>query len=130
MTVLRVKEKLQSHVGSSVSSMRLQLRDEAGSPVASLDDDTKKLGFYSPRDGFTLHVTDTDAQSASAGGWLEDVSKVEKYELSEEAYARRDNTFRKYKEEQLRLDPTWTLQKELAKRRGVRCPTTLTDLFA
>ena len=119
MTVLRMKEKLQSHVGSSVSAMRLQLRDAQGKPVASLDDDARPLGYYSPRDGFTLHVVDTDAGSASAAGWLEDVSKVEKFELSDEAYAARDNTYRKFKEEQLKRDPTWTLQKELAKRRGV-----------
>ena len=123
MTVLRVKEKLQSHVGSSVSAMRLQLRDPQGAPVASLDDDARPRGYYSPRDGFTLHVLDTDAGSASAAGWLEDVSKVAKFELSDEAYAARDNTYRKFKEEQLKRDPSWTLQKELARRRGVRRPS-------
>ena len=120
MTVLHVKEKLQSHVGSSVGAMRLQLKDERGTPVAVLDDDSRKLGYYSPRDGFTLHVIDVDAHSASAGGWLEDVSKVEKYTISDEAYAQRENTFRKYREDKLRQDPTWTLQKEMDKRRGVR----------
>ena len=121
MTVLRVKEKLPTHVGSSVSAMRLQLRDPQGAPLASLDDDARPLGYYSPRDGYTLHVVDTDAGSASAAGWLEDVSKVAKYELSDEAYAARDNSYRKFKEEKLKSDPGWTLQKELARRRGVRC---------
>jgi tubulin-folding cofactor B len=120
MTVLRVKEKLQSHVGSSVGSMRLQMRDERGAPLAALDDDAKPLGFYSPRDGFSLHVVDTDAGSASAAGWLEDVSKVQKFELSDEAYDARDNTYRKFRAEQLKADPAWTMQRELAKRRGVR----------
>ena len=120
MTVLYVKEKLQSHVGSSIGAMRLQLKDERGTPVAALDDDSRKLGYYSPRDGFTLHVIDVDAHSASAGGWLEDVSKVEKYTISDEAYAQRENTFRKFKDDKLRQDPSWTLQKEMDKRRGVR----------
>lgn len=120
MTVLRVKEKLQTHVGSSVGAMRLLLRDESGATVSALEEDGRKLGFYSPRDGFTLHVVDTDAGSASAAGWLEDVSKVEKFELSEEAYEARGNTYRKFKEEQRRTDPGWTLEKELARRRGVR----------
>ena len=30
---------------------------------------------------------------------LEDVSKVEKYTISEEEYSKRDDTFRKYKED-------------------------------
>ncbi len=54
----------------------------------------------------------------AANGWLEDVSKVEKYEMSEEAYAARDNTYRKYKEGRLAADPTWTLQKEMASRKS------------
>jgi tubulin-folding cofactor B len=120
MTVLRVKEKLQSHVGSSVGAMRLTLRDASGAPVAALEDDAKPLGFYSPRDGFSLHVVDTDAGSASAAGWLEDVSKVQKFELSEEAYDARGDTFRKFAAQQRQADPSWTLQKELARRRGVR----------
>ena len=34
----------------------------------------------------------------AANGWLEDVSKVEKFVMSDEAYAARDNTYRKFKE--------------------------------
>lgn len=139
----------------------LQLKDERGRLVAAMDDDSRKLGYYSPRDGWTLHIIDTDPTSLSgeapggqpaakqvqgaggrtarpgvlvcglpaaraacslpclcthrtltlachwragapclraANGWLEDVSKVEKYVMSDEAYAARDNTYRKYKE--------------------------------
>lgn len=42
----------------------------------------------------TIHVIDTDPTSLSAGGWLEDVSKVEKYVMSDEDYARRENSYR------------------------------------
>ena len=35
-----------------------------------------------------LHLT-------AANGWLEDVTKVDKYVMSDEAYASRDNTYRK-----------------------------------
>lgn len=38
--------------------------------------------------------------------------------MSEEAYAARDNTYRKYKEGRLAADPTWTLQKEMASRKS------------
>lgn len=97
--------------------MLLQLKDERGALLAALSDATRKLGYYSPRDGFILHIVDTDPTSMSANGWLEDTSKVEKYVMSEEDYERRDNTYRKYKQERLREDPTWTLEKEMASRR-------------
>ena len=65
-----------------------------------------------------LHIIDMDPSSVSANGWLEDTSKVDKYEMSDEAYNKRENTFRKYKEEKLKADPTWSVQKEMAMRRG------------
>ena len=41
-----------------------------------------------------LHVIDTDPTSLSANGWLEDITKVEKYVMSEDEYNKRDNTYR------------------------------------
>lgn len=114
-----IKVKLSFHTGTSPSAMLLHLLDEAGQLMASLCDDSRKLGFYSPRDGCTLHVVDTDPTSASAGGWLENTELVQKYKMSDEDYDRREKTYRKWKAEQLAKDPTWTLEKEMAKRRGV-----------
>uniref|UniRef100_A0A7S4PKF1 CAP-Gly domain-containing protein n=1 Tax=Guillardia theta TaxID=55529 RepID=A0A7S4PKF1_GUITH len=54
----------------------------------------------------------------SAGGWLEDVSLVTKYEISEEAYNARKNTYRKFKEEKLKEDPEWSLKKEIDARKA------------
>ena len=99
--------------------MVLQLKDERGSLIAVMDNDATKLGFYSPRDGYVIHVIDTDPTSVSANGWLEDTSKVAKYVMSDEDYNRRENTYRKFKEDKLKEDPTWTLDKEIAARRGV-----------
>lgn len=64
-------------------------------------------------------MLDSDSTSLAAQGWLEDVSKVTKYEMSEEDYAKRDNTYRKYKEQKLQEDPSWTLEKEMCIRRGM-----------
>ena len=38
-------------------------------------------------------ILDTNPHSLSAGGWLEDVSLVKKYEISEEAYNKRESEF-------------------------------------
>ena len=40
-------------------------------------------------------------------GDLDDVSQVEKYQISEEEYQKRDDTFRKFKEERQKVDPTF-----------------------
>lgn len=120
MTIAAVKSKLCFHCGTSPSAMILQLKDEGNSRViASLSDDSRKLGYYSPIDGYILHIIDTDPTSASANGWLEDLSKVSKYVMSEEDYDKRENTYRKFKQERLKLDPTWTLEKEIAARKGI-----------
>ena len=40
----------------------------------------------------------------SANSWLEDTSKVQKYEMSDAAYNQRENTYRKYKQAKLKVD--------------------------
>ena len=52
---------------------------------------------------YTLHIKDLDPQSMSANSWLEDTSKVQKYEMSDEAYNQRENTYRKYKQAKLKV---------------------------
>ena len=52
---------------------------------------------------YTLHIQDTNPLSMSANGWLEDTSKVEKYVMSDEAYNKREGTYRKYKEMKLQV---------------------------
>jgi tubulin-folding cofactor B len=118
-TIARVKERLMTHCGTNVSAMTLVLRDVDGRVVAAMDDDSKMLGYYGVANGMEVHVVDNDPMSLSAGGWLEDVSKVKKYEMSEEDYDRREGTYRQWKREQLAKDPTWTLEKEMCARRGV-----------
>lgn len=117
MTVANVKAKLVSHTGTSVSAMRLLLKD-GNRIVAAMENDDNMLGFYSPKDGYLIHVVDTDPSSLSAGGWLEDTSKVEKFKLSEDAYNAREKTYRKFKEAKLKQDPEWCIKKEMALRRG------------
>jgi tubulin-folding cofactor B len=119
MSVAAVKTKLCTMCGTSPSAMLLQLRDERGGVLAVLGDDAKMLGFYSPYEGCTLHVIDTDPASLAAGGWLEDTSKVEKYVISDDDYNKRENTYRKFKEAKIAADPEWTLEKEICIRKGI-----------
>lgn len=43
---------------------------------------------------YIIHIIDLDPQSASAGGWLEDTSLVQKYVMSDDEYNKRENTYR------------------------------------
>ena len=50
-------------------------------------------------------MVDSDPNSALIG--LEDLSQVQKYEMSDEDYNKRDDTFRKWKEKQMQQDPNF-----------------------
>ncbi|CAN6921663.1 unnamed protein product [Brassica oleracea] len=54
---------------------------------------------------FQLHIVDLDPSSVTTGGWLEDTSLVEKYNISEEDYANRTDSFRKFKEKRVSQNP-------------------------
>jgi tubulin-folding cofactor B len=51
MTVDAIKAKINSMTGTSVLSMTLHLQDESGRLVDVLQEGSRKLGYYSPRDG-------------------------------------------------------------------------------
>ncbi|KAA0062751.1 tubulin-folding cofactor B isoform X2 [Cucumis melo var. makuwa] len=106
MSVESVKEKLWRKCGTSVNSMCLELYDDSGSKISDLTDNSIPLGFYSPLDGYRLHIIDLDPSSVTSGGWLEDTSLVEKFQISEEAYDKRDDTFRKFKEKLASQNPS------------------------
>uniref|UniRef100_A0A0A0L346 CAP-Gly domain-containing protein n=1 Tax=Cucumis sativus TaxID=3659 RepID=A0A0A0L346_CUCSA len=106
MSVESVKEKLWRKCGTSVNSMCLELYDDSGSKISDLTDNCIPLGFYSPLDGYRLHIIDLDPSSVTSGGWLEDTSLVEKFQISEEAYDKRDDTFRKFKEKLASQNPS------------------------
>eukprot|EP00238_Polyblepharides_amylifera_P014487 CAMPEP_0196594316 /NCGR_PEP_ID=MMETSP1081-20130531/77998_1 /TAXON_ID=36882 /ORGANISM="Pyramimonas amylifera, Strain CCMP720" /LENGTH=288 /DNA_ID=CAMNT_0041918547 /DNA_START=51 /DNA_END=917 /DNA_ORIENTATION=+ len=127
--IKRVKERLQSHCGTSPLSMMLTLRDDSGRTLCALDQDDRMLGYYSPKDGWGIHVQDNDPFSLSKGGWLEDTALVEKYKISDEDYNNRKDTYRKFKEKNIAEDPSWTIEKEMAKKRGgeYRAPEVTTD---
>jgi tubulin-folding cofactor B len=109
-TILEIKEKLYHHCGTSPGYMELHLQNTnvgLGGTVAVMNDNSKKLGYYSPQNGMTIHIVDKDPTSLAKSGWLENVNLVKKYEISEEDYDKREKTVRNYKREQLAKDPNW-----------------------
>jgi len=97
-TVGELKQKLELITGAAPTSMKLELRTKDAKPLASLDDDTRTLQKFNVQDGMIVHVTDivpaaqmTDAVG-SAGG------NVPKYEMSNDAYDKRDDSVRAWKQ--------------------------------
>ncbi|KAF5379406.1 hypothetical protein D9615_006493 [Tricholomella constricta] len=90
---------LELVTGIPVSNQVLSLYNSENDPdvVAVLSDDTKPIGFYGLRDYQVLRVEDTNP-SVSFTGQMTDVSQVEKFELTPEEYAKRQDTVMAYKQ--------------------------------
>eukprot|EP00756_Hemistasia_phaeocysticola_P037502 Hpha_TRINITY_DN16700_c2_g2::TRINITY_DN16700_c2_g2_i1::g.79152::m.79152/K17262/TBCB, CKAP1, ALF1; tubulin-folding cofactor B len=98
--VSEMKWKIQTFFGSDCSMMLLQLKDRDGRVVYDNMEDDKMLGYYSPKDGWTVHVLDLDPSAESkCRGWT-DTSLVEKYVMSEEDYNKRENSVRVAKQKE------------------------------
>ncbi|KAL4072848.1 CAP Gly-rich domain-containing protein [Scleroderma yunnanense] len=107
ITVEQLKAKLELITGIPVQNQTISIEDSDGRTLGQLSDDTKQLGYYGLLNfqilkviNFTCHliqVIDTNP-STSFTGQLSDVSQVEKFELSEEAYAQRTDTVLAYKQ--------------------------------
>jgi tubulin-specific chaperone B len=77
-------------------------------------DETLLLGYFSLSHGMRIHCIDLDPYSGSRGGQYEDVSLVEKYRMSDEAYNQRKGTLRDWERKQRERDPTFSLRKHAA----------------
>lgn len=108
-TVQRCKDKLYTTFGSNPDYMQLTLN---GVPM----DNDGVLAQYNPKNRSVMHCIDTDPHSSAKGGGLEDVSQVEKYEMSDEDYDKRENTYRAFKKKQLEKDPNWAPKHVLEER--------------
>ncbi|MBA0572339.1 hypothetical protein Golob_002687, partial [Gossypium lobatum] len=107
MSVEAVKDKVWKKCGTSVNSMRLEVYDDCKNKLRDLSDDSRPLRFYSPLDGFRIHIIHLDPSSVTSGGWLEDTSLVEKYSISEDEYNKRSGKYiRKFKEQMASQNPS------------------------
>ena len=94
-TIGKCKDFLERKFGTNPADMRLQLQNKQAQAVAQMADNDKTLGSYNPSEGYTVHVIDDSGHTVH--NEFEDVSKVEKYTISEESYAKRDDTARAWK---------------------------------
>jgi len=112
-TILQVKERFRTHIGTPIDHQNLVLRRD-GRDICPMNDNNKMLGFYSVESGMEIHIIDTDPFSLSRGGGLTDTSLVQKYRMDEEAYDKRKGTIRDYIKEQRKLDPNYKLRPKNA----------------
>nr|CAG4648251.1 EOG090X0DT2 [Moina brachiata] len=106
ITVGELKGKLELVTGANPSSMVLEVYNKEKEFVCTLTSDSALIGSYPIDDGMTIHVTDNLLKR----GEFEDVSKVQKFELSEEDYSKPDsvkaflerNRMGKYNEEEVK----------------------------
>lgn len=93
LTLAEFKCKLELIVGSPASCMELELYGVDDKFFGKLDREDALLGSYPVDDGCRIHVID---HSGARLGEYEDVSRVVKYDLSQEAYDKRENSARSF----------------------------------
>ncbi|ELU07644.1 hypothetical protein CAPTEDRAFT_180954 [Capitella teleta] len=94
LTIAALKGKLELITGASAASMKLEVYNNDDKLVCVLNDNEALLGSYQIDDGMRIHAVDTVGKV----GEFEDLSKVEKFELAEDEYAKRTDSVRAFKE--------------------------------
>lgn len=107
-TIAEVKERFRVHIGTPPEYQQLILK-EHGHVICEMADNSRKLGFYSVQSGMEIHIIDNDPYSLSRNGGLTDVSLVEKYKISDEAYEKRKGTMREFIRNKRKEDPNYKL---------------------
>lgn len=90
--IAELKGKLEMIVGASASGMDLELFSVSDEFLQKMDDNEALLGSYPVDEDCRIHVTDRSGQMSE----FCDVSKVEKFELSADAYEKRTDSARSF----------------------------------
>ncbi|XP_036392584.1 tubulin-folding cofactor B [Megalops cyprinoides] len=93
ITIAEFKSKLELVVGTPASCMDLQLFSTSDKFMQKLEDNEALLGSYPVDDDCRIHVID---RSGAQSGEFSDLSKVEKYEITDEAYEKRTDSVRSF----------------------------------
>ncbi|CAF0795405.1 unnamed protein product [Didymodactylos carnosus] len=111
MPVHELRNQLELITGAQASTMKIHVKDERGTELFDLNDDSRTLGSYDVHPKMVLSVEDTNDNSSHL---FDDTSSVPKYELSQEEYASRQGTARQFLQENKigRFNPEAERQKE------------------
>ncbi|CAL7948788.1 unnamed protein product [Xylocopa violacea] len=111
------KGKLELVTGGNPATMKVEVYDKNDKLICELDDGQRLLGAYPIDDGMRIHVVDNFSRTE------ENVANVEKFEISEEEYAKRTDTVKafleknklgKYNEEEMKKRAEEKKQEEEA----------------
>lgn len=130
-SIFQVKEKLHKHGAGAVASMELFLRRSGIEDTVFLYDDMMTLRQFGAGNDMQLFVKDTDPYSMARGGGLEDVSQVEKYNMVDEDYDKREKTLRRHIKEETAKDPNFVMFKNQNNGEAERpkTPENVKDLY-
>ncbi|KAM9813070.1 tubulin-folding cofactor B [Syngnathus typhle] len=97
ITIAELKGKLEMVVGALASSMDLELFSTSDQLLQKMDNDNALLGSYPVDDNCRIHVID---RSGGQLGEFTDVTQVEKFALSDDAYEQRAESARSFMKKQ------------------------------
>nr|CAG4650491.1 EOG090X0DT2 [Sida crystallina] len=118
ISIADLKGKLELITGANSASMKLEVYNKEKQFVCAMTNDNALLGSFPVDDDMTIHVIDSQLKK----GEFEDVSKVKKFELTEEDYSKRSDSVKafmernrmgKYNEEEVRKKEEEQKMKEL-----------------
>ena len=101
-----VKEQIYKMTGTMPQHQVLQLK-VSDDKIIDLGDSSSSLLDYNAKDGMELLVDDTNPLSIAREAGLSDLSQIEKYVMSDEAYDKLDGTVRQYLREKFKNDPEY-----------------------
>ncbi|XP_043603421.1 tubulin-folding cofactor B [Bombus pyrosoma] len=116
ITIDEFKGKLELLTGGNPTTMKIEVYDKNDKLICILDDGQRLLGSYPIDDGMRIHVIDNFSRT-------EENLNVEKFEISEEEYAKRSDTVKafleknklgKYNEEEMKRRAEEKKQEEEA----------------
>uniref|UniRef100_A0A914ZMJ9 CAP-Gly domain-containing protein n=6 Tax=Parascaris univalens TaxID=6257 RepID=A0A914ZMJ9_PARUN len=93
MRLSELKNKLQSIVGMTIETMRLELHDKDENLISALTDDCATLEELGICDGMQIYVSDSSGEIAPT---LND-TMIEKYDITDEQYEQRSESIRAWK---------------------------------
>lgn len=117
ITIDEFKGKLELVTGGNLVTMTVEVYDKNDKLICKLEDGQRLLGSYPIDDGMRIHVIDNFSRTEDS------LNNVEKFEISEEEYAKRADTVKafleknklgKYNEEEMKRKAEEKRQEEQA----------------